>query len=140
MYYRVVILMLTIGFFIPNVVSAEERNPALKSLADKSDEVAGIISERDYARKVILKNKSSRETSVAEIMTKEVVSVGEETTIDKCMSLMSLKKIRHLPVIDGAATVGMITVGDLLKLTIKEQSLTIEELESFIKDETGGTG
>ena len=73
-------------------------------------------------------------------MTKDVVCVREETTIDKCISLMSLKKIRHLPVMDGAETVGMISVGDLLKITIKEQSLTIEELESFIRDETGGSG
>ena len=70
----------------------------------------------------------------------DVVVVGEETTIDKCMSLMNMKKIRHLPVMDGTSMVGMITVGDLLKLTIKEQSLTIEELESFIREETGGSG
>ena len=101
---------------------------------------AGIVSERDFARKVILKNKSSTETSVADIMTRDVVTVGEETTIDRCMSLMSQKKIRHLPVMDGETPVGMITVGDLLKVTIKEQSTTIEELESYIMDETGGEG
>lgn len=102
--------------------------------------LAGIVSERDFARKVILKNKSSTETSVADIMTRDVVTVGEETTIDRCMSLMSQKKIRHLPVMDGETPVGMITVGDLLKVTIKEQSTTIEELESYIMDETGGEG
>ncbi|HIG43823.1 MAG: CBS domain-containing protein [bacterium] len=109
-------------------------------VVDDSAHMTGIISERDYARKVILKNKSSKETTVAGIMTKDVVSVREETTIDKCMSLMSLNRIRHLPVVDGTDTVGLITVGDLLKLTIKEQSLAIEELESYIKDETGGSG
>ncbi|MCH8256593.1 MAG: CBS domain-containing protein [Proteobacteria bacterium] len=102
--------------------------------------LAGIVSERDFARKVILKNKSSTETSVADIMTRDVVTVGEETTIDRCMLLMSQKKIRHLPVMDGETPVGMITVGDLLKVTIKEQSTTIEELESYIMDETGGEG
>ena len=102
--------------------------------------LAGIVSERDFARKVILKNKSSTETSVADIMTRDVVTVGEKTTIDRCMSLMSQKKIRHLPVMDGETPVGMITVGDLLKVTIKEQSTTIEELESYIMDETGGEG
>ena len=102
--------------------------------------IAGIVSERDFARKVILKNRSSTETSVADIMTRDVVTVGEETTIDRCMSLMSQKKIRHLPVMDGETPVGMITVGDLLKVTIKEQSTTIEELESYIMDETGGEG
>ena len=100
----------------------------------------GNVSESGFARKVRLKNKASTETSVADIMTRDVVTVVEETTIDRCMSLMSQKKIRHLPVMDGETPVGMITVGDLLKVTIKEQSTTIEELESYIMDETGGEG
>lgn len=107
---------------------------------DNDARLAGIVSERDYARKVILKNKSSRETSVADVMTTEVVFVGEETTVDKCMSLLSQKKIRHLPVMDGQTPVGMITVGDLLKFIIEKQSKTIEELEGYIMDETGGEG
>ena len=118
---------------------AEKEVGALPVL-DDDGHLAGIISERDYARKLILKNMSSRETKVAEIMTTDVIVVGEAATIDKCMALMIQKKIRHLPVLDGETPVGIITVGDLLKLIIKEQSLTIEELEGFLLEETGGEG
>ena len=118
----------------------EEKAVGALTVLDDDARLAGIISERDFARKVILKNRSAHETSVADVMTTDVVVVGEETTVDKCMSLMSQKKIRHLPVMDGRTPVGMITVGDLLKVTIKEQSMTIEELESYIMEETGGTG
>ena len=110
------------------------------TVLDGDSQLAGIVSERDYARKVILKNKSSRETHIADVMTTEVVSVGEETSIEQCLSLMDQKKIRHLPVIDGQTLVGMITVGDLLKFRIKKQSVAIEELEGFIMEERGGEG
>lgn len=102
--------------------------------------LVGIISERDYARKVILKNKSSKDTRVAEIMTRDVVFVSEATTVDRCMSLMSQKKIRHLPVMAGETLLAIITIADVLKFNITEQLLTIEELESYIKGETGGSG
>ncbi len=118
----------------------EEKEVGALTVLDDDARLAGIISERDFARKVILKDKSAHETSVADIMSTDVVVVGEETAIDKCMALMSQKKIRHLPVIESGTPVGMITVGDLLKVTIKEQLMTIEELESFIMDETGGSG
>ena len=118
----------------------EEMGVGALTVLDDDARLAGIISERDFARKVILKDRSAHETSIADIMTTDVVVVDEDTTVDKCMSLMSQKKIRHLPVMDGGTPVGMITVGDLLKVTIKEQSMTIEELESYIMDETGGEG
>ena len=118
----------------------EEMGVGALTVLDDDARLAGIISERDFARKVILKDRSAHETSIADIMTTDVVVVDEDTTVDKCMSLMSQKKIRHLPVMDGETPVGMITVGDLLKVTIKEQSTTIEELESYIMDETGGEG
>ena len=102
--------------------------------------LAGIISERDYARKVILKNKASRETKVREIMTKDVIYVEESTIVDTCVSLMSQKKIRHLPVIKGDNPIGMITVDDVLKFTIKDQKIVIAELESYIMEEAGGEG
>ncbi|HAK51899.1 MAG TPA: histidine kinase [Gammaproteobacteria bacterium] len=102
--------------------------------------LVGIISERDYARKVILKNKSARDTSVSDIMTRDVVVAREDTTVEKCMALMTHKKIRHLPIVEGQDLVGIIAVGDLLKFTIKQQSMTIEELQSFIMEETGGSG
>jgi len=110
------------------------------TVLDHEKRLIGIISERDYARKVILKNKSSRQTSVAEIMTADVISVGLDTALDDCMSLMTQKKIRHLPVLAGEDPVGMITVGDLLKFIIKSQTDAIAELASYIKDETGGQG
>jgi len=110
------------------------------TVLDGESRLAGIVSERDYARKVILKNRSSRETHVADVMTTEVVSVREDTSVEQCMSLMDQKKIRHLPVMDGQTLVGMITVGDLLKFTIKKQSIAIEELEGYIMDEQGGEG
>lgn len=110
------------------------------TVLDDDDNLAGIISERDYARKVILKNKSSRETGVADVMTAGVVFVEEKTHIDKCNLLMSQNKIRHLPVMEGKTLVGIITVGDLLKFINKEQLMTIEELESYIMEERGGSG
>jgi CBS domain-containing protein len=110
------------------------------TVLDDSGSLTGIISERDYARKVILNGKTSRETNVTDIMTSNVISVGEETSVEKCMSLMSQKKIRHLPVLKRGALVGIITVGDLLKFIVKKQSMAIEELESYIMGETGGSG
>ena len=110
------------------------------TVLDGDSGLAGIVSERDYARKVILKNKSSRGTHVADVMTTEVVFVGEDTSVEQCMSLMSHKKIRHLPVMDGQTLVGMITVGDLLKFTIEKQSIAIEELQDYIMDDRGGEG
>jgi CBS domain-containing protein len=104
------------------------------ALAVKSgDRLAGILSERDYARKVILKGKSSRETMVKDIMTTNVVCVSEERKVDECLALMTEKRIRHLPVVEGDKLLGMISVGDLVKATIKEQSFTIEQLESYIR-------
>ena len=107
---------------------------------DENEQLAGIISERDYARKIILRGKTSRDTNVTDIMTSDVISVGEETTVDKCMSLMSQKKIRHLPVLKRDVLVGIVTSADLMKFIVKKQSMAIEELESYIMGETGGSG
>jgi len=95
--------------------------------------LAGIVSERDYARKVILQGKSSKDIRVEEIMTTNVVCVSEERKVDECLALMTEKRIRHLPVLAGDALVGMISVGDLVKSIIREQSFTIEQLESYIR-------
>lgn len=110
------------------------------TVVDDDSQLIGIISERDYARKVILKNRASRDTAISEIMTREVTFVDEEATLETCMSLMTEAKIRHLPVIDGKTPIAMITVGDVLKVIIQEQNVAIEELESYIMDETGGSG
>jgi CBS domain-containing protein len=94
--------------------------------------VVGIMSERDYARKVILHHKASRDISVDEIMTDRVFYVSPCHTIDECMALMTDKRIRHLPVLDGDRLCGVLSIGDLVKATISEQDFTIRQLERYI--------
>ena len=92
----------------------------------------GIISERDYARKVILKNRSSHDTPVGDIMTASPVSVAPEDTVHHCMQLMTEGRFRHLPVVKGGRVVGMLSIGDLVKAVIQEQTEHIEQLERYI--------
>jgi CBS domain-containing protein len=92
----------------------------------------GIVSERDYARKVILLGRSSAATPVRDIMSTPVISVSLEETIPKCMQLMTEHRVRHLPVTDGARVIGMVSIGDLVKAVIAEQRQQIEQLESYI--------
>ena len=115
---------------------------ALKLMADKDvgallvladDKVLGIVSERDYARKIILKGKLSRETSVSEIMTAKVVSVTPTMHVDNCMEIMIEKHIRHLPVEENGKLVGLISIGDVVKAVIYEEEFVIEQLTSYIK-------
>jgi CBS domain-containing protein len=96
------------------------------------DHVIGILSERDYARKVILHHKSSREITVDEIMTDRVLHVGLTHTVEECMALMTDKRIRHLPVMDGDRLVGILSIGDLVKATIDDRDFTIRQLETYI--------
>jgi CBS domain-containing protein len=95
--------------------------------------VAGVISERDYARKVILEGRSSRTTQVREIMTSHVLYAEPEQTIEQCMAVMTDKHVRHLPVMEEERLVGVISIGDLVKSIITEQKFIIEQLEKFIK-------
>lgn len=95
-------------------------------------ELAGILSERDYARQVILKGKASRDTPVRDIMTTSVVSVSPERTIDDCMSLMTERRIRHLPVLQSDVLLGVLSIGDVVKAVISEKEFHIEQLESYI--------
>jgi len=94
--------------------------------------LSGIVSERDYARKVILKGRSSADTPVRDIMTATVITVQPETPVEKCMQIMTERRVRHLPVIEGGRVVGMVSIGDLVKAVIAEQQQHIEQLESYI--------
>ena len=96
------------------------------------EQLAGIFSERDYARKVLLQGKSSKETPVREIMTEKVVCVQPEQTIEDCMGLMTDKRIRHLPVLDSKKVVGVISIGDVVKEMLSEKEFVIKQLESYI--------
>jgi len=115
---------------------------ALQKMADENigalvvvehGEVAGLLSEREYARKVILQAKSSKETPVREIMSRRVVCVSPEQRMDSCMALMTEKRARHLPVLENEQLVGLISIGDVVKAIIEDQQFTIEQLEHYIR-------
>ena len=114
---------------------------ALKLMAEKDvgalvvvdgGKLAGIISERDYARKVILQGKSSHDITGQEIMTGKVITVQPSQTVEDCMALMTSRRVRHLPVTDGERLIGVLSIGDLVKEVIAEQQQTIKQLESYI--------
>src|ERR1700739_3047200 len=92
----------------------------------------GIVSERDYARKVILRGRSSADTPVGDIMSSPVLTVTLDTTVQQCMQLVTDRHVRHLPVLDGTRVVGMISIGDLVKAVIADQQQQIEQLETYI--------
>lgn len=99
----------------------------------EGDRLAGIFSERDYARKVILQGKASRDTLVGDSMTADVVTVSPGDDMTYCMQLMTDRRIRHLPVVDDGKLVGMISVGDVVKVVMQEQRFMIEQMESYIR-------
>jgi len=101
-------------------------------LVMEGDQLKGIFTERDYARKVILKGKESKKTEISEIMTANLITVSSMTSIEDCMKIMTSKYIRHLPVVDGANVSGIISIGDVVRFVIDEQKNIIENLESYI--------
>lgn len=114
---------------------------ALEIMADKNvsslvvlenDKIIGIFTEKDYAKKVILKGKASRETPVGDIMSGNVITVTPDNTIDECMQLMTNKFIRHLPVIEDDKLIGLVSIGDVVKFIIEEQKFIIENMEQYI--------
>lgn len=114
---------------------------AVRFMADKSigsllvmdgDKLVGIVTERDYARKVILEGKSSRDSAVKEVMTTRVLCVSPDRTVEECMALMTDKRARHLPVIEDERVVGVVSIGDLVKALINEQKILIDQLQHYI--------
>jgi CBS domain-containing protein len=114
---------------------------ALQAMADKNvgallvleqGELVGIFSERDYARKVVLEGKSSKDTPVSEIMTAKVVTIDPDRSAGECMALMTDKRFRHVPVVEAGRLVGVISIGDVVRAVVEEQQFTIRQLESYI--------
>ena len=135
-------MLKTKGFEIWSVAPDTTVYDALKLMADKNigavlvmeaGKVVGILSERDYARKIILLGKASADTPAREIMTERVMCVGPHETAEQCMALMTEKKVRHLPVLENNQLIGIISIGDVVKATIAQKEFIIEQLEDYIR-------
>lgn len=129
------------GNAIISITSSASVFDAIKLMADRGvgsllvmdgDKLKGIVTERDYARKVILKGRSSNSTEVGEIMTTEVVTTSPEHSVNKCMNTMTKRRIRHLPVVDNDNVIGLISIGDLVQAIIADQQEAIQHLEQYI--------
>lgn len=129
------------GYAIWSVAPHDTVLDALRVMAERNvgavlvmegEKLVGMLSERDYARKVVLMGRSSRESAVADVMTTQVVCVAPQRTIDECMGVMTDRRLRHLPVVDHKRVVGVVSIGDLVKATIAEQEFTIAQLQSYI--------
>ena len=129
------------GYEVLSVSPDDSVYDALNLMADKDigalvvlddGKVKGLFSERDYARKIFLKGRSSPDTKVAEVMTKRVICTHPSRTAEECMALMTDKRVRHLPVVEDKRTIGLISIGDLVKAIISHQKFIIEQLETYI--------
>lgn len=115
------------------LVQMAEHNVGALLVLNEESQLIGILSERDYARKVALHGRSSRTTLVREIMTEAVYRVRPEQTVEDCMALMTEKRVRHMPVMEGDQLAGVISIGDVVKAIITEQEFVIEQLQSYIR-------
>jgi CBS domain-containing protein len=129
------------GHYVFSVRPGDSVFESLKLMADKGigallvmddEKLVGIVTERDYARKVILEGKSSKSSSVDEVMTRRVLCVSPERTVGECMALMTDKRARHLPVVDQKRVIGVVSIGDLVKAVISEQQVLIDQLQHYI--------
>ena len=134
-------ILSTKGKDVHSIVSTITVYDALKVMGEKNvgavlviedDILKGILSERDYARKVVLRNKASKDTFVHEIMEKDVITVKPTDDIDFCMGIMSKRRVRHLPVIENNTVTGVVSIGDVVKAIIEIQKETIQHLDSYI--------
>ncbi len=117
---------------IQALILMSEKNIGAIIVVDTNDFPIGIFSERDYARKIILKGKSSKDTLLDEVMTKKLITITRDYKIDQCMKIMNEKRIRHLPVVENKKIVGIISIRDVLKIMIEEQKELINDLQKFI--------
>ncbi len=106
-------------------------------LVMEGEKLCGILSERDYARKVILLGRASRHTPVKAIMTSNVMTVGPEEGIEQCMAMMTQKHIRHLPVVEGDKVIGVVSIGDVVKAVIEDQAFLLDQMEAYIAGQPG---
>lgn len=134
-------ILQTKGYTVWSIAPEATVYQALERMAEKDvgallvldqGKLVGILSERDYARKVVLKGKFSKDTLVREIMTETVFCVRPEQTIEECMTLMTNRRVRHLPVVVGDQVIGVISIGDVVKALISDQAFLIQELEKYI--------
>jgi CBS domain-containing protein len=129
------------GFAVETITPESSVYDALQKMSNrevgalvvlKEGELCGLLSERDYARKVVLQGRASKDTQVQEIMTRRVITIEPQQTVEACMVLMTEKRIRHLPVVEEGRVIGIVSIGDIVKAVIEAQRLTIEELENYI--------
>jgi CBS domain-containing protein len=114
------------------LVLMAEKNIGAVIVLDDAGKVAGIFSERDYARKVVLKGRDSRSSKVGDLMTREVLCITPEESLENCLTLMTSKRARHLPVLSGGELIGLISIGDVVKMIIDDREFTIDQLQRYI--------